>query len=172
MKGSVIWFTGLSGAGKTTLAEKLYRELNASGASVELLDGDAIRAITGNAGFDRAERLKHLRTMGFIASLLEKHGVTVIASFIAPYAEARDEIRRLCRRYVEVYVSTPLAVCEKRDPKGLYQRARRGELKKFTGIDDAYEVPKNPEITLDTSVASLDESYRELRSALRQLTVI
>lgn len=167
--GSVIWFTGLSGAGKTTLAERLYAELKSKGRNVEYLDGDRVRAAIGNSGFSREERLRHLKIMGWTASLLESHGVTVIASFITPYEMARREIRSLCRNFIEVYVSTPIEVCEKRDPKGLYKKARAGELKSFTGVDDEFEIPANPEITIDTSTKSADSAFMLLKSDLTRL---
>ncbi len=148
---AVIWFTGLSGSGKSTIADELARELALRKVDVERLDGDHMRSLFPGTGFTRAERETHLKRIGFIAALLEKHGVTVIASFVSPYADVRGHIRKLCRNFVEVHVSTPLAECERRDVKGLYKKARSGELKNFTGIDDPYEPPQSPEITLDTT---------------------
>ncbi len=117
---------------------------------VEYLDGDAMREIFPTTGFTRAERDAHLRRVGYLASRLEEHGVIVVASFVSPYRESRDFVRGLCRNFVEIYVATPLEECERRDVKGLYARARRGEIRNFTGIDDPYEPPEHPELTLDT----------------------
>ena len=147
----MLWFTGLSGSGKSTIADRVARELARRGVAVERLDGDQLRDMFPGTGFTRPEREEHLKRVGHIAALLEKHGVTVIASFVSPYAASRRLIRKLCRNFVEIFVATPLAVCERRDTKGLYRKARRGALKNFTGISDLYEVPRNPEIILDTS---------------------
>ncbi len=153
----VLWFTGLSGSGKSTIATQVHQELVRRGVEVEYLDGDALRSVFPNTGYTRAEREEHLRRTGYMASRLAAHGVTVVASFVSPYRESRDFIRALCHRFVEIYVATPLAECERRDPKGLYARARRGEIVNFTGIDDPYEAPENPELTLDTRTLSVDQ---------------
>ena len=158
----VIWFTGLSGAGKTTLAEKLAAYLKAKGEKCELLDGDTVRNIFPQTGFTKKERDEHVKRMGFLASMLERNGVTVLASFISPYRESRDFVRKMCRNFVEVYVSTSLEVCEKRDVKGLYKKARSGEIKSFTGIDDPYEPPLHPEITINTAEETVEESLAKL----------
>ena len=161
-KARVIWFTGLSGAGKTTLAEKLAAYLKENGVKCELLDGDTVRNIFPQTGFSKKERDEHVKRMGFLASMLERNGITVIASFISPYRESRDFVRKMCRNFVEVYVSTSLEVCEKRDVKGLYKKARRGEIKSFTGIDDPYEAPLHPEITINTAGETVEESLGRL----------
>jgi len=148
----VLWFTGLSGSGKSTIADWVVSALQARGTPVELLDGDAIRDIFPNTGFSKDERDAHIKRVGYLASKLEKHGVTVVASFVSPYRESRDFVRGLCRHFVEIYVATPLEVCERRDVKGLYRKARRGEIRQFTGIDDPYEPPVRPELTIDTEV--------------------
>lgn len=153
----VLWFTGLSGSGKSTIAVRVHEELKRRGVDVEYIDGDALREVFPNTGFTRAEREEHLRRTGYMASRLAAHGVTVVASFVSPYRESRDFIRRQCREFVEIYVATPLDECERRDVKGLYARARRGEIKNFTGIDDPYETPENPELTLDTRALSVEE---------------
>ena len=158
----VIWFTGLSGAGKTTLAEKLAAYLKAKGEKCELLDGDTVRNIFPQTGFTKKERDEHVKRMGFLASMLERNGVTVLASFISPYRESRDFVRKMCKNFVEVYVSTSLEVCEKRDVKGLYKKARSGEIKSFTGIDDPYEAPLHPEITINTAEETVEESLAKL----------
>jgi adenylylsulfate kinase len=156
-RAAVVWLTGLSGAGKSTIAERVVAALRERGRRVEHLDGDALRAVLPT-GFSRAERDAHVRRVGFLASRLEAHGVTVVASLVSPYAEPRRFARGLCRRFIEVYVAAPLAECERRDPKGLYARARRGELRGLTGLDDPYEPPTSPELTLDTSRLTADEA--------------
>ena len=156
-EGAVLWFTGLSGSGKSTIAEQVQRKLVESGVDVEYIDGDALRAVFPSTGYTRAEREEHLRRTGYMAGRLAAHGVTVVASFVSPYRESRGFIRSLCRRFMEVYVATPLEECERRDPKGLYARARRGEIKNFTGIDDPYEPPEHPELTLDTRALSVEQ---------------
>ncbi len=157
MPAPVLWFTGLSGSGKSTIATKVHEELERQGRDVEYMDGDALREVFPNTGFSREEREEHLRRTGYMASRLAAHGVTVVASFVSPYRESRDFIRKLCRDFVEIYVATPLDECERRDVKGLYARARRGEIRNFTGIDDPYEPPEHPELTLDTRALSVDE---------------
>ena len=157
-KPAVLWFTGLSGSGKSTIADQVEKELARKKVDVERLDGDQIRSLFPGTGFTREERDNHLKRIGYIAALLEKHGVTVIASFVSPYADSRLHIRKLCRNFVEVYVSTPLEECERRDVKGLYKKARKGELKNFTGIDDPYETPQKPEIILDTTAMTVKQA--------------
>jgi adenylylsulfate kinase len=154
----VLWFTGLSGSGKSTIAVKVHEALTRRGTEVEYIDGDALREVFPTTGFTRVEREEHLRRTGYMASRLAAHGVTVVASFVSPYRDSRDFIRRLCLGFVEIYVATPLEECERRDVKGLYARARRGEIRNFTGIDDPYEVPEHPELTLDTRALSVDQS--------------
>jgi adenylylsulfate kinase len=153
----VLWFTGLSGSGKSTIAVRVHQELLRRGVDVEYLDGDALREVFPSTGFTREEREEHLRRTGYMAGRLAAHGVTVVASFVSPYRDSRAFIRRHCPEFVEIYVSTPLEECERRDVKGLYARARRGEIRNFTGIDDPYEPPEHPELTLDTRVLSADE---------------
>ena len=148
---AVLWFTGLSGAGKSTIAQQVVQRLLAAGARVECLDGDVVRTAFPQTGFTRPERDEHIRRVGFLASRLEHHGVFVVCALISPYEASRSYVRGLCRRFVEIHVSTPLAECERRDVKGLYERARRGEIAHFTGLDDAYEEPRAPELRIDTS---------------------
>lgn len=145
----VIWFTGLSGSGKSTLARGVYDALVKRGLRVEYFDGDAIRRIFPETGFSRAERDMHVQRIGHLAGMLEKNGVFVVASLISPYAASRRAARGLCRSFIEVHVSTPLEVCEKRDAKGLYARARKGEIADFTGVQDPYEAPENCELAVD-----------------------
>jgi adenylylsulfate kinase len=153
----VLWFTGLSGSGKSTIAERVRRELERRGVELEYIDGDALREVFPQTGFTREEREEHLRRTGYMASRLAAHGITVVASFVSPYRESREFIRRLCPGFLEIFVATPLEECERRDVKGLYARARRGEIRNFTGIDDPYEPPEHPELTLDTRALSVDE---------------
>ncbi len=136
---AVIWFTGLSGSGKSTIATHLQAQLQKRGWKCEVLDGDVIRSIFPSTGFSRAERDSHVRRVGHLASRLESHGIFVIASLISPYEESRSFVRGLCKNFIEVYISTPLSECERRDVKGLYARARRGERQWRPGLDA--EVP-------------------------------
>jgi adenylyl-sulfate kinase len=146
-KGFVLWFTGLSGAGKTTLADLVYEKLEQKGYNLEKLDGDIVRQhLTKDLGFSKKDRAANIERVAYVAQLLSKHGVGVISSFISPYRRERDLVRKMCPNFIEVYVNTPLKVCEKRDVKGLYTKARKGEIKNFTGIDDPYEPPEKPEI--------------------------
>jgi adenylylsulfate kinase len=152
-----LWFTGLSGSGKSTIAVRVSEALARGGADVEYVDGDALREVFPGTGFTREAREEHLRRTGYMASRLAAHGVTVVASFVSPYRASREFIRRLCPGFVEIYVATPLEECERRDVKGLYARARRGEIRNFTGIDDPYEAPERPELTLDTRTLTVDQ---------------
>lgn len=154
----VLWFTGLSGSGKSTIADRVRRSLQARGIKVERLDGDEIRAVFPDTGFDRAGRMAHIARVGYLASVLERNGICTVVSLISPYREAREEVRQRCGRFIEVHVSTPLDVCEERDVKGLYARSRRGEISGFTGIDDPYEAPEDPELRIDTSRLTVAES--------------
>jgi adenylylsulfate kinase len=157
---AVIWLTGLSGSGKSTIALGVVDYLSKNGTRIEHLDGDDVRKMFPQTGFSKEERDRHIRRVGYLAAMLEKHDVTVVASFISPYREAREFVRSLCRNFIEIYVSTPLEVCEQRDPKGLYAKARRGEIKEFTGIDDPYEEPSEPELRIDTTNQTIRESVQ------------
>jgi adenylylsulfate kinase len=154
---AVVWLTGLSGSGKSTIARAVVRRLLAQGRAVEHLDGDAIREVFPATGFGRADRDAHVKRVGYLASRLERHGVVVVASLVSPYRESRDFVRGLCRNFVEVHVSTPIEECERRDVKGLYRKARAGLVRSFTGVDDPYEPPLAPELVLDTRTVSVDE---------------
>ena len=155
---AVIWLTGLPGSGKSTIAQGIFDYLSKNGDRVEHLDGDVVRKMFPKTGFTKEERDRHIRRVGYLAAMLEKHEVTVVASFISPYREAREFVRSLCKNFIEVYIATPLEVCEQRDPKGLYAKARRGEIKDFTGIDDPYEEPLNPDLRIDTTNQTVEES--------------
>ena len=162
----VLWFTGLSGSGKSTLAERVFADLKKQGYRVERLDGDVIRSIFPNTGFSRADRNSHIKRVGFLASILEKNGVMVVASFVSPYREARDFVRKNCKNFIEIYVNAPLEICQKRDPKGLYAQVKDGKIKNFTGIDDPYEVPDNPELTLLTDTQTVEESISLIKKQI------
>lgn len=159
---TVLWFTGLSGSGKSTISEKLFSVIEERGYEVEHLDGDVIRDIFPKTGFSKEERNAHIKRVGFLASRLQAHKVFVVASFVSPYAEARDFVREMCEDFTEIYISTPFEECERRDVKGLYARARKGEIKNFTGLDDPYEAPENPELEIDTTDISLDEALQKV----------
>jgi adenylylsulfate kinase len=164
----VVWFTGLSGSGKSTVATRLAETLAKKGLAVEYLDGDAIRKIFPSTGYSRADRVSHIERVGYLASRLEANGVFVVASLVSPYEESRKIVRSYCKKFIEVYVSTPLEVCEQRDVKGLYQQARAGEVVQFTGISDPYEIPSDPEITFDTSKVSLVHSLKMVLNQIKQ----
>jgi adenylylsulfate kinase len=162
----VVWFTGLSGSGKSTVSAWVAGELRRRGLRVEELDGDSIRHIFPNTGFTKDERDAHIKRVGYLASKLEANGITVVASFVSPYRESRDFVRSLCRNFIEVHVSTPIEECERRDVKGLYARARRGEIRNFTGIDDPYEPPAAPDLVVDTSRLSVPDAGARVLSVL------
>jgi adenylylsulfate kinase len=167
-KPAVIWFTGLSGSGKSTIAEQLVKIMKERRIKVEHLDGDNIRDIFPKTGFSKEERDRHIKRVGYLASRLEGNGVYVVATFVSPYEETRKFVRSLCNKYVEVYVSTTFEECEKRDVKGLYAKARKGEIKNFTGLDDPYESPSNPEIVIDTRNTSVDQACNIIFSYLNE----
>ena len=157
-KAFVIWFTGLSGSGKSTLADIVFENIKTRGMPVEKLDGDQVRKIFPSTGFSKEERDRHIKRIGFTASLLEKHGVIVIASFVSPYRQARRFVRQLCTNFIEVYVRASIEACHQRDVKGLYKKVQAGEIKEFTGVDDPYEEPQNPEVVVDTESQTPEES--------------
>jgi adenylylsulfate kinase len=161
-KAFVLWFTGLSGSGKSAISDRVFKMLKERGEKVEKLDGDVTREYFPNTGFDRQSRDEHIKRIGFMASRLEHHGITVVASFVSPYIEARGFVRKLCNNFIEVYVATPLEVCEKRDVKGLYKKARAGDIENFTGISDPYETPENPELIIKTQNQTIEESVQKV----------
>lgn len=162
--GATIWFTGLSGAGKTTISAEVARKLRNRGLKVEVLDGDIVRQnLTRDLGFSRADRDENIRRIGFVAQLLTRNGVVVLVSAISPYCDVREEVRqKIGSHFIEVYVNAPLATCETRDVKGLYKRARQGEIKFFTGIDDPYEPPLNPEVECLTAQEDIEQSVEKV----------
>ncbi len=154
-----VWFTGISSAGKSTISRGLYEILQSRGCRVELLDGDVVRrSLSKDLGFSRADRDENIRRIGFVAELLARHDVIVLVAAISPYRAVRDEVRARLGDFVEVYVNAPLSVAEQRDVKGIYRRARAGEMRGVTGLDDPYEPPLAPEIECRTDRESPDES--------------
>jgi adenylylsulfate kinase len=169
-KGVVLWLTGLSGAGKTTISHLLAQELKQLGSKVEILDGDTIRQHLANElGFSKRDRHENIRRIGFVAQLLSRNGVIVIVAAISPYREIRAEVRWMIGNFVEVFVNSPLTICEQRDVKGLYQKARAGKIQNFTGISDPYEVPLDAEVECDTERESAIESCTKILAKLVEL---
>src|SRR6516165_6301441 len=176
-KGCTIWFTGLSGSGKSTFAYTLEHALVQRGHLAYVLDGDNIRhGLNKNLGFSAADREENIRRIGEVAKLFADAGLITMTSFISPYRKDRDNVRALHAvgqvPFVEIYVKTPIDVCEKRDPKGLYKKARAGELKNFTGIDDPYEEPLHPEVVLDAARTSPQEAAVQLLEYLKKQGII
>jgi adenylyl-sulfate kinase len=168
--GFVLWFTGLSGAGKSTIAQELEREFTRRGVNFETLDGDVVRThLSKGLGFSKADRDTNIRRIGWVARTLAKHGCVSICAAISPYREIRDEIRRDSPRFVEVFVDAPLEVCEGRDVKGLYKKARSGEIKEFTGISDPYEAPLHAEVVCRTAEESVQESAARILRKCEEL---
>ncbi len=166
--GVTVWFTGLSGAGKSTIAQSLVATLQSQGQRVEVLDGDIVRQnLTKGLGFSKADRDENIRRIGFVAHLLTRNGVIVVVAAISPYAAIRAEVKEKIGDFVEVYVNAPLATCEARDVKGLYQRARAGEIRGFTGIDDPYEAPTAPDVECCTDRETVEESVAKVLQTLR-----
>jgi sulfate adenylyltransferase len=170
-QGMCLWFTGLSGSGKSTTAEILTSLLLERGRQVTLLDGDVVRThLSKGLGFSREDRDTNILRIGFVAGEIARQGGIVIAAAISPYRTTRNEVRKMVgkERFVEIYVDTPIEVCEERDVKGLYARARRGQIKGFTGVDDPYEVPVDPEITLHTIDESSEENAMKIVQILEE----
>jgi bifunctional enzyme CysN/CysC len=172
---AVVWLTGLSGAGKSTLANLLEKRLHALGKRTYLLDGDNVRhGLNKDLGFTAADRVENIRRVAEVAKLMVDAGVIVITAFISPFRAERQMARELMGEgeFIEVFVDTPLAVAEQRDPKGLYKKARRGELKNFTGIDSPYEAPEQPEVRVDTTAMSGEAASEQLLQMLKQLRLL
>ncbi|MGB7247581.1 MAG: adenylyl-sulfate kinase [Phormidesmis sp.] len=169
-RGVTIWFTGLSGAGKTTINDALTAKLRDRNLKLEVLDGDIVRTnLTKGLGFSKEDRDENVRRIGFVSHLLTRNGVIVLVAAISPYRAIREEVRDRIGDFIEVYVSAPVEVCEERDVKGLYAKARSGEIKQFTGISDPYEPPTNPEVNCETHKETLDESVDKVIAKLEEM---
>ncbi|MBN7795424.1 adenylyl-sulfate kinase [Parahaliea mediterranea] len=176
-KGATLWFTGLSGSGKSTVAVELEGRLNEMGVLAYRLDGDNVRmGINKNLGFSAEDRTENIRRIGEVAKLFVDAGAIALSSFISPYAADRDQVRKLHEDagmdFIEVFVDCALEAAEARDPKGLYKKARAGEIKNFTGIDDPYEAPASPEVHLHSDRQSLDEEVEQILAVLRERGII
>lgn len=174
-KSCVLWFTGFSGSGKSTVAGALEAKLHELGKHTYLLDGDNVRhGLCGDLGFSDADRQENIRRVGESAKLMVDAGLIVLTAFISPFTKERDDVRALLEdgEFIEVYLTTPLSECEQRDPKGLYKKARAGEISDFTGIDSDYEPPVNPEISINTAELSVEQSVDTLLSYLKSKNII
>jgi adenylyl-sulfate kinase len=176
VSGFVLWFTGLSAAGKTTVGSRVARELEARGLTVEVLDGDVVRThLSKGLGFSKEDRDTNVLRIGWVASRLARAGAAVVVSAISPYEETRRQARAYVEehsRFVEIHVATPIEVCAERDPKGLYEKARAGEIEHFTGVDDPYEEPVSPDLRLHTEDQSPDESAAAVVARLGELDLL
>lgn len=169
-RGCTIWFTGLSGAGKSTITEHLVPLLKARGSKVEVLDGDVVRTnLSKGLGFSKEDRDTNIRRIGFVCHLLSRNGVIAIAAAISPYKAIRDENRALIKDFVEVYVKVSLETCIQRDVKGLYKKALAGEIKEFTGVSDPYEPPDNPDVVCETEKETPLESAQKIIRKLEEM---
>ncbi|HEV2905746.1 MAG TPA: adenylyl-sulfate kinase [Actinomycetota bacterium] len=169
-RGFTVWFTGLPSSGKSTLAEILFGELEGRGLKVELLDGDVVRTnLSKGLGYSREDRDTNILRIGWVAERLTYHGVAVIVSAISPYRETRDQVRKQVGDFVEVFVSCPVEECARRDVKGLYEKAMRGEITEFTGVSDPYEPPLDPEVTVETDKATPEECIELILDRLSEL---
>jgi len=174
-RGAVLWFTGLSGSGKSTIGHRVERMLIERGAFAYVLDGDNIRhGLNSDLGFASEDRVENIRRIGEVARLFADAGALVVSAFISPYRKDRDRIRGLMGEgeFVEVFVDTPLEICEARDPKGLYKKARAGEISNFTGLDAPYEAPERPEVHLLTADLSIDEAAGQVIRYLEQQNIL
>lgn len=168
-RGVTLWFTGLSGAGKTTISAVIAQKLRDAGCKLEVLDGDIVRTnLTKGLGFSKEDRDTNVRRIGFVSNLLTRNGVIVIVSAISPYRAVRDELKEQIGSFVEIFVNAPVEECARRDVKGLYKKAIAGEIKQFTGISDPYEPPLSPEIECRTDLEELDESVEKVMSYLKE----
>jgi adenylyl-sulfate kinase len=172
-EGFTLWFTGLSGAGKSTIANLVAGELRTRGHRVEILDGDEVRTnLSKGLGFSKEDRDTNIRRIGYVCNLLARNGVIAISAAISPYREIRDEIRRNHRRFFEVYMKCSIEKLSERDVKGLYKKALAGEIRNFTGISDPYEEPLHPELVLDSGTEKVDESLQRLIKTLEAANYI
>jgi len=170
MRGVTIWFTGLSGSGKTTIAQIVYNQLKKEGYKVEILDGDVIRTnLSKGLGFSKEGRDENIKRVGFVCDLLTRNEVIAIAVCISPYREVRDFNRKRIGNFIEVYTKCNLQECIKRDPKGNYKKALAGEIKNYTGIDDPYEEPVNPEVIVETDKQKPQECAKKVLDKLKEL---
>lgn len=170
LQGVTVWLTGLPSSGKSTIARLLERRFRKEGLKVELLDGDVVRThLTKGLGFSREDRDLNVKRIGFVCHLLTRNGVVALASAVSPYREARDSNRRMIGNFVEAYVKASPQACETRDVKGLYQKARAGEISGFTGVDDPYEEPLHPEVICETETETPEQSADKIISALQSL---
>jgi len=168
-KGFTLWFTGLSGSGKTAIAKHVAQELRDRDLKVERLDGDIVRqSLTRDLGFSKEDRDKNIERVTFVAKLLTRNGVAVLCSFISPYRERRAKSRQEIGEFIEVYVECPVEECAQRDVKGLYEKAFVGEIENFTGVSDPYEAPENPEIVCHTAQETLEESVAKILAYLEE----
>lgn len=172
-QGFTVWFTGLPCCGKTTVADRVAVELRAKGCRVERLDGDIVRqGLTNDLGFTKKDRDENIQRVVFVAKMLSRNNVIVLATFVSPYREERRNARREIKRFVEVYVRCPIEICMKRDVKGMYEKARDGIIEHFTGVDDPYEEPEHPELVLDTEKETVEDSVKKVPSTLIDLHYI
>ena len=172
-KGFTLWFTGMSGAGKSTISALLVERLRRFGAKVEVLDGDIVRTyLSKGLGFSKEDRDENIRRIGFVCELLSRNGVIAIAAAISPYRAIRDEVRSRIGNFVEVYVECPVEVLAARDVKGLYKRAMAGEIPNFTGVSDPYEPPVNPEVTVHSSQETPEQSLERIWATLERLGLV
>ena len=173
-RGFCLWFTGLSGSGKSTITTHLVKELRRRDSKLEVLDGDVVREnLSKGLGFSKEDRDTNIRRIAFVANLLSRNDVPVITAAISPYRDIRDEARQMMGdRFIEAYVKASVEVCEERDVKGLYAKARAGEIKEFTGVSDPYEPPENPELVIDTESQSPEESAQQILTYLEERELI
>lgn len=172
-EGFTLWFTGLPCSGKTTVADNVAERLKDIGLRVERLDGDTVRqSLTKDLGFSKEDRDKNIERVTFVAKLLSRNGVATLVSFVSPYREKRLYARQQATNFIEIYLNCPVEICKKRDVKGMYQKALNGQIKGFTGVDDPYEEPQNPEIVLNTGAETVEESSEKVLVALERLNLI
>jgi adenylyl-sulfate kinase len=172
-KGFTLWFTGMSGAGKSTISHVIEQRLRAHGAKVEVLDGDVVRTyLSRGLGFSREDRDENIRRIGFVSELLSRNGVIAIVAAISPYRAVREEVRQRIENFVEVYVECPIEVLAERDVKGLYKKALAGEIANFTGISDPYEPPAAPEVTVNSSMETVEQSADRIWATLERLGLV
>ena len=172
-KGFTVWFTGLPCSGKTTIADRVAEVLRNNGHRVERLDGDTVRqGLTSDLGFTKEDRDENIKRVTFVSKLLTRNGVIILATFVSPYRERRKKTREEIGDFIEVYTRCPIEVCIARDVKGMFKKALAGEISNFTGIDDPYEEPDNPELIVDTDKKSIDESVQKVLNKLNKLSYI